>query len=144
MSNWFIRADATVPYTVQTWDKMLGCCNPLITNYTIFTCSLPPSLSFSISGQALQCYKCKLGFWNLCITTKTTCEEGEHCYSGVGTAGKKRQWPKNLTRPHSTHPPTPSHSQNVHLCSNKSAWRSSWVNAKGLFNSRFRWRRAIT
>ncbi|XP_023257514.1 prostate stem cell antigen-like [Seriola lalandi dorsalis] len=37
-------------------------------------------------GQALQCYKCKLGFWNLCITTKDTCDEGEHCFSGVGTA----------------------------------------------------------
>ncbi|KAG7225451.1 hypothetical protein INR49_027445 [Caranx melampygus] len=37
-------------------------------------------------GQALQCYKCDLGFWNLCITTKTTCDEGQHCFSGVGMA----------------------------------------------------------
>lgn len=37
-------------------------------------------------GQALQCYKCKVGFWDLCITTKTTCENGEQCFSGVGKA----------------------------------------------------------
>ncbi|XP_071356438.1 sperm acrosome membrane-associated protein 4-like [Trachinotus anak] len=37
-------------------------------------------------GQALQCYKCKLGFFNLCITTEKKCAEGEHCFSGVGTA----------------------------------------------------------
>ncbi|XP_029370805.1 sperm acrosome membrane-associated protein 4-like [Echeneis naucrates] len=37
-------------------------------------------------GQALQCYKCKLGIWNLCITSITTCEEGEHCFNGVGHA----------------------------------------------------------
>ncbi|XP_041812060.1 prostate stem cell antigen [Chelmon rostratus] len=37
-------------------------------------------------GQALQCYKCKIGLWDLCITSTTTCESGEQCYSGVGTA----------------------------------------------------------
>nr|XP_046272873.1 protein Bouncer [Scatophagus argus] len=37
-------------------------------------------------GQALQCYKCKLGLWDLCLTTKVTCESGEQCFSGVGTA----------------------------------------------------------
>ncbi|AWP21376.1 putative prostate stem cell antigen-like [Scophthalmus maximus] len=36
-------------------------------------------------GQALQCYKC-IGVWDLCVTTKTTCESGEHCYSGTGMA----------------------------------------------------------
>ncbi|KAK7906995.1 hypothetical protein WMY93_015607 [Mugilogobius chulae] len=36
--------------------------------------------------QALQCYECKIGFWNLCITTKKTCASGEFCYSGKGTA----------------------------------------------------------
>lgn len=36
--------------------------------------------------EALQCYKCSIGFWNLCITTKTTCNAGEHCYSGRGKA----------------------------------------------------------
>ncbi|XP_034560796.1 sperm acrosome membrane-associated protein 4 [Notolabrus celidotus] len=38
------------------------------------------------AGQALQCYKCKLGFFNLCITSTTTCESGELCFSGVGKA----------------------------------------------------------
>ncbi|KAM9339776.1 sperm acrosome membrane-associated protein 4-like [Symphorus nematophorus] len=37
-------------------------------------------------GQALQCYKCSIGVGDLCITTKTTCESGEHCFSGIGTA----------------------------------------------------------
>ncbi|XP_068431898.1 sperm acrosome membrane-associated protein 4-like [Clinocottus analis] len=36
--------------------------------------------------QSLQCYKCTIGFGDLCITTKTTCDAGEHCYSGVGKA----------------------------------------------------------
>lgn len=48
--------------------------------------SILPSLT---PGQALECYKCKLGFWNLCLTTKTTCENGEHCFSGVGKAGEE-------------------------------------------------------
>ncbi|CAF93926.1 unnamed protein product [Tetraodon nigroviridis] len=42
-------------------------------------------LLFAI-GQGLQCYNCKLGLWNLCLTTKVTCAEGQHCYSGVGEA----------------------------------------------------------
>nr|XP_019957966.1 PREDICTED: sperm acrosome membrane-associated protein 4-like [Paralichthys olivaceus] len=37
-------------------------------------------------GQALQCYKCKLGVLNLCITSEITCTAGEICFSGVGTA----------------------------------------------------------
>uniref|UniRef100_UPI0037E7004E sperm acrosome membrane-associated protein 4-like n=1 Tax=Semicossyphus pulcher TaxID=241346 RepID=UPI0037E7004E len=37
-------------------------------------------------GQALQCYNCKLGFWNLCITSKVECGSEEHCYKGVGQA----------------------------------------------------------
>ncbi|XP_030268808.1 sperm acrosome membrane-associated protein 4-like [Sparus aurata] len=37
-------------------------------------------------GQALQCYKCKIGIGELCFTSKTTCESGEQCFSGVGTA----------------------------------------------------------
>ncbi|XP_020515791.1 sperm acrosome membrane-associated protein 4 [Labrus bergylta] len=37
-------------------------------------------------GQALQCYNCKLGIFNLCITTKKTCDSGDHCFSGKGTA----------------------------------------------------------
>ncbi|XP_008329424.1 sperm acrosome membrane-associated protein 4-like [Cynoglossus semilaevis] len=37
-------------------------------------------------GQALRCYKCKIGFWNVCITTEKTCEAEEHCFSGIGKA----------------------------------------------------------
>ncbi|XP_044026602.1 protein Bouncer [Siniperca chuatsi] len=37
-------------------------------------------------GQALQCYKCQIGLGELCITTKTTCDSGEQCFSGVGKA----------------------------------------------------------
>ncbi|XP_026144135.1 sperm acrosome membrane-associated protein 4 [Carassius auratus] len=37
-------------------------------------------------GQALQCYECKLGFWKFCITNEKKCNDGEHCFSGVGTA----------------------------------------------------------
>ncbi|XP_029298689.1 sperm acrosome membrane-associated protein 4-like [Cottoperca gobio] len=36
--------------------------------------------------QALQCYKCSIGVGDLCITSKTTCDAGEQCYSGVGQA----------------------------------------------------------
>ncbi|XP_061738834.1 protein Bouncer [Nerophis ophidion] len=36
--------------------------------------------------RALQCYECKVGLWNLCITKKVTCAEGEHCFSGIGKA----------------------------------------------------------
>ncbi|XP_070702781.1 sperm acrosome membrane-associated protein 4-like [Pempheris klunzingeri] len=37
-------------------------------------------------GQALRCYECKLGVFDFCLTTTTTCESGEQCFSGVGTA----------------------------------------------------------
>uniref|UniRef100_A0A1A8ECG6 UPAR/Ly6 domain-containing protein n=1 Tax=Nothobranchius kadleci TaxID=1051664 RepID=A0A1A8ECG6_NOTKA len=37
-------------------------------------------------GQALDCYQCKIGFWDLCFTTKTTCSSGEQCFSGIGKA----------------------------------------------------------
>lgn len=38
-------------------------------------------------GQGLQCYKCDMGFWSLCYTTKVTCGAGELCFRGVGEAG---------------------------------------------------------
>ncbi|KAM3858176.1 sperm acrosome membrane-associated protein 4-like [Diretmus argenteus] len=37
-------------------------------------------------SHALNCYKCDIGFWNVCLTRETTCAAGEHCYSGVGQA----------------------------------------------------------
>ncbi|XP_032391982.1 sperm acrosome membrane-associated protein 4 [Etheostoma spectabile] len=36
--------------------------------------------------QALTCYKCSLGIGTFCITSKTTCNSGEQCFSGVGKA----------------------------------------------------------
>nr|XP_046191417.1 lymphocyte antigen 6D-like [Oncorhynchus gorbuscha] len=44
-------------------------------------------LCFSV-GQALKCYKCDLGFWDLCYTTEVNCNAGENCFSGVGKAIK--------------------------------------------------------
>ncbi|KAK7906994.1 hypothetical protein WMY93_015606 [Mugilogobius chulae] len=38
--------------------------------------------------QALQCYSCKWGVWNLCLTSEKTCAPGEHCFSGKGEAVK--------------------------------------------------------
>ncbi|XP_028317818.1 prostate stem cell antigen-like [Gouania willdenowi] len=40
---------------------------------------------FALS-QALMCYECKIGIADLCITKETTCEVGEHCFSGEGKA----------------------------------------------------------
>ncbi|KAK2830563.1 hypothetical protein Q5P01_018494 [Channa striata] len=37
-------------------------------------------------GQALQCYNCKIGIWNLCYTTEVTCQQDEQCFSGLGKA----------------------------------------------------------
>lgn len=34
----------------------------------------------------LQCFKCDLGFWDACYTTKTNCSHGERCYTGRGKA----------------------------------------------------------
>ncbi|XP_027891360.1 prostate stem cell antigen-like isoform X3 [Xiphophorus couchianus] len=43
-------------------------------------------LAFAV-GQNLQCYKCSIGLWNVCLTTKTTCDVGQHCFSGEGGTG---------------------------------------------------------
>nr|XP_020452953.1 sperm acrosome membrane-associated protein 4-like [Monopterus albus] len=37
-------------------------------------------------GQALQCYKCDIGLWKFCLTTKVTCDANELCYTGSGKA----------------------------------------------------------
>ncbi|CAJ1083234.1 sperm acrosome membrane-associated protein 4 [Xyrichtys novacula] len=37
-------------------------------------------------GQALQCYKCKIGFWNMCLTSEVGCAADEQCFSGIGKA----------------------------------------------------------
>lgn len=73
--------------------QIIACSKPIYGNSTLL---LPPSSvsllpsppTLLIPGQALQCYKCKIGFFDLCLTSKVSCESGEHCFSGVGTAGK--------------------------------------------------------
>lgn len=72
-------------------------CRPVYNNSIVL--SLPPPASpiprrtsvlpSLTPGQALECYNCKLGFFSLCITTKKTCDSGEHCFSGVGKAGEE-------------------------------------------------------
>ncbi|XP_007239783.2 sperm acrosome membrane-associated protein 4 [Astyanax mexicanus] len=43
------------------------------------------ALCFSVA-HTLQCYKCTLGFWDLCVTSKETCNGDQQCFSGVGKA----------------------------------------------------------
>ncbi|XP_017340817.1 mambalgin-1 [Ictalurus punctatus] len=43
------------------------------------------ALCFSL-GYTLECYNCDLGLWSLCITSKVTCADNQHCYSGKGKA----------------------------------------------------------
>lgn len=35
----------------------------------------------------LDCFRCDLGFWDACYTTKIQCGLGERCYTGRGKAG---------------------------------------------------------
>lgn len=42
-----------------------------------------------IPGHGLTCYECKLGLWNLCITSKISCAEEQHCYSVKAKAGNQ-------------------------------------------------------
>ncbi|XP_062843185.1 prostate stem cell antigen-like [Trichomycterus rosablanca] len=42
--------------------------------------------SLCVSGHALQCYKCDLGLGSFCTANKTTCQAGESCFNGNGTA----------------------------------------------------------
>ncbi|KAI7806772.1 sperm acrosome membrane-associated protein 4-like [Triplophysa rosa] len=52
--------------------------------YFLITCAM---LSlFWCSGHTLECFRCDLGFWNLCYTTKTNCSDDEMCYVGIGKA----------------------------------------------------------
>ncbi|KAK5854972.1 hypothetical protein PBY51_005118 [Eleginops maclovinus] len=37
-------------------------------------------------GHTLTCYRCTVGFGDVCLTTQTTCASGEQCYSGAGKA----------------------------------------------------------
>ncbi|KAL7868436.1 hypothetical protein SRHO_G00098200 [Serrasalmus rhombeus] len=38
------------------------------------------------AAHTLQCYKCDIGLWSLCVTSTQTCSAGDLCYSGVGIA----------------------------------------------------------
>ncbi|XP_034016027.1 sperm acrosome membrane-associated protein 4 [Thalassophryne amazonica] len=37
-------------------------------------------------GHALKCYNCHIGFKDVCLTTKITCDSGELCFKGEGKA----------------------------------------------------------
>ncbi|XP_056335875.1 sperm acrosome membrane-associated protein 4 [Danio aesculapii] len=52
----------------------------------IILASFVLALYFAV-GHGLQCYDCKLGFWDFCFTTKKTCDAGQQCFSGLGKAG---------------------------------------------------------
>ncbi|XP_061811429.1 sperm acrosome membrane-associated protein 4-like [Nerophis lumbriciformis] len=36
--------------------------------------------------ELLQCFRCDLGFWDVCYTTKINCSRGERCFTGRGKA----------------------------------------------------------
>ncbi|KAF4081684.1 hypothetical protein AMELA_G00164100 [Ameiurus melas] len=46
---------------------------------------LTVALCFSL-GYTLQCYKCEIGVFGLCITSKITCDANQQCFSGQGKA----------------------------------------------------------
>lgn len=37
--------------------------------------------------ESLKCFRCDLGFWDVCYTTETNCSLGERCFTGRGKAG---------------------------------------------------------
>uniref|UniRef100_A0A8C1THG9 UPAR/Ly6 domain-containing protein n=1 Tax=Cyprinus carpio TaxID=7962 RepID=A0A8C1THG9_CYPCA len=43
-------------------------------------------ISLFCLGQTLECFRCELGFWDVCYTTKTNCSDDELCYVGIGKA----------------------------------------------------------
>ncbi|TRY97463.1 hypothetical protein DNTS_008202 [Danionella cerebrum] len=43
-------------------------------------------MSLCSLGYSLECFRCDLGFWDVCYTTKTNCTEDELCYVGIGKA----------------------------------------------------------
>ncbi|XP_076592414.1 protein Bouncer-like isoform X2 [Chaetodon auriga] len=48
---------------------------------------LMESVGFEEEEEFLECFRCDLGFWDACYTTKTNCSLGERCYTGRGKAG---------------------------------------------------------
>ncbi|KAG5856603.1 hypothetical protein ANANG_G00009670 [Anguilla anguilla] len=51
----------------------------------VIVCVFTVALIFAL-GHSLECYKCDIGFWQLCFTSRTTCSPGEKCFRGVGQA----------------------------------------------------------
>ncbi|XP_028820679.1 sperm acrosome membrane-associated protein 4-like [Denticeps clupeoides] len=45
------------------------------------------ALCFAV-GETLLCYKCDIGFFNLCVTSQMTCAANQQCFSGVGKAAQ--------------------------------------------------------
>lgn len=75
------------PHSYRVFENLI-----VITTFFFFLLAPPPissTLPPPTPAQALECYKCSLGIGSLCITTKTTCKNGELCFSGVGEAGEE-------------------------------------------------------
>lgn len=45
------------------------------------------SVRFEEEMQFMKCFRCDLGFWDVCYTTETICSLGERCFTGRGKAG---------------------------------------------------------
>lgn len=45
------------------------------------------SVGIEEERESLKCFRCDLGFWDVCYTTETNCSLGERCFTGRGTAG---------------------------------------------------------
>ncbi|CAK6960666.1 sperm acrosome membrane-associated protein 4-like [Scomber scombrus] len=43
-------------------------------------------VAFEEEEDLLDCFRCDLGFWDACYTTKIQCSLGERCYTGRGKA----------------------------------------------------------
>ncbi|XP_077951196.1 sperm acrosome membrane-associated protein 4-like [Gasterosteus aculeatus] len=44
------------------------------------------SMGSKEAEEFLECFRCDLGFWDACYTTKINCSVGERCYTGRGKA----------------------------------------------------------
>ncbi|KAJ8004928.1 hypothetical protein DPEC_G00141380 [Dallia pectoralis] len=51
------------------------------------SCNSNADIQEELDEDRLQCFRCDLGFWDACYTTKTNCNFGEKCYTGRGKAG---------------------------------------------------------
>uniref|UniRef100_A0A3Q3W6Q8 UPAR/Ly6 domain-containing protein n=1 Tax=Mola mola TaxID=94237 RepID=A0A3Q3W6Q8_MOLML len=44
-------------------------------------------VGFEAEKESMKCFRCDLGFWDVCYTTETNCSLGEVCFTGRGKAG---------------------------------------------------------